>query len=62
MSFAKKFCGKSPFKHGDGSGVSPAGQQRMDIKSKYYDKHGSNSGGSDEEWKDYQTELAGIED
>jgi len=62
MSFSKKFCGKSPFKHGDGSGVSPAGEQRNKLQSEYYNKHGSNSGGSDEEFAAYQAALGNVKD
>ena len=53
---------KSALKHGDGSGVSTAGEQRNKLQSEYADKHGSSSGGSDEEWKDYQAKLKSITD
>ena len=61
MSFSKKFLGKSPFKHGDGSGVSPSGQARLDLKKTYIEEHGDSSGGTDEEWDAQQAELAKIE-
>ena len=33
--FSAKFMSKSPFKHGDGSGVSPATQEMLDTKMKF---------------------------
>tara|TARA_R110001583_G_scaffold2212_2_gene16264 strand:+ start:216 stop:404 length:189 start_codon:yes stop_codon:yes gene_type:complete len=62
MSFARKFCGRSPFKHGDGSGISPADQARADLRREYGEKHGSASGGSDEEWAEHQAQLKSIQD
>tara|TARA_R110002073_G_scaffold287023_3_gene451701 strand:- start:416 stop:625 length:210 start_codon:yes stop_codon:yes gene_type:complete len=33
--FSMIFTNKSPFKHGDGSGVSPATQEMLDTKMKF---------------------------
>jgi|8_EtaG_2_1085327.scaffolds.fasta_scaffold102642_2 hypothetical protein len=58
--------GNSPMKHGDGTWrgqeneFTDVEQKRLDIKKAYYDKHGSSSGGSDEEWNAYQAELKAL--
>tara|TARA_R110000803_G_scaffold194281_2_gene257309 strand:+ start:262 stop:480 length:219 start_codon:yes stop_codon:yes gene_type:complete len=60
----KRNFGISPMKHGDGSGKAPptdVQQKRLDIKSKYSTKHGSSSGGSDDEWNAYQAELKALD-
>jgi len=55
--FSAKFMSKSPFKHGDGSGVSPATQEMLDVRKRFQESMPKEGDYTQEQYDAYDRQL-----